>query len=252
MRWILISTPVTVRFQFYSSLNPSGEYRIPHVIILVALEENQPDLDVKKTARWLEGIPLLAKWAKVEAVYQSYFTLLLLSVPVPVWNMIPDHPACSFVGFATSPNLVTLAEPSKESERARELAKLNLPTPGDSMESRRAQYEIREREESSLIGSKIQSFQPRSKPKVYESDSEHEYAAASFWSNHKLPKKIGSREGHFKLGYEEGLAEVGTLQLRLTEKDDVLTLANTRIAEKNRTILYLKDYLRNHGFHVGD
>ncbi|KAH8748552.1 hypothetical protein F5882DRAFT_234875, partial [Hyaloscypha sp. PMI_1271] len=90
-----------------SSLSPSGQYRIPHVIISVALEESQPDLDVKKTARWLEGIPLLVKWAKVEAVFQSYSTLLLLSIPVPVWNMIPDHPACSFVGYTTSPNLVT-------------------------------------------------------------------------------------------------------------------------------------------------
>ena len=90
-----------------SSLSPSGQYGIPHVIISVALEEGQPDLDAKKTARWLENIPLLAKWAKVEAVYQSYSTLLILSVPVPIWNLVPDHPACSFVGYATSPNLVT-------------------------------------------------------------------------------------------------------------------------------------------------
>jgi hypothetical protein len=99
------------------SLAPSGQFRVPHVLISVALEESQPDLDVKKTARWLESIPVLAKWAKVEAVFQSYSTLLVMSVPVPIWNMLPDHPACSFVGYVTSPNLVTQPPPSKEAEQ---------------------------------------------------------------------------------------------------------------------------------------
>jgi hypothetical protein len=91
------------------SVTPS--VRFPHVLISLALEESQPDLDVKKTARWLESIPLLAKWAKVEGVYQSYSTLLILSVPVPVWNMLPDNPACLSTGYATSPNLVIPARP---------------------------------------------------------------------------------------------------------------------------------------------
>jgi hypothetical protein len=96
------------------SLTPSG--RGPHVLISVALEKSQPDLDVKKTARWLESIPLLAKWTKVEAVFQSYSTLLILSVPIPIWNMLPDHPACSFVGYVTSPNLITPASTCTELE----------------------------------------------------------------------------------------------------------------------------------------
>jgi len=91
------------------SVTPS--VRFPHALISLALEESQPDLDVKKTARWLESIPLLAKWAKVEGVYQSYSTLLILSVPVPVWNMLPDNPACLSTGYATSPNLVIPARP---------------------------------------------------------------------------------------------------------------------------------------------
>ena len=36
----------------------------------------------------------------------KYSTLLVLSVPVPVWNMLPDHPACLFIGYVTAPNLV--------------------------------------------------------------------------------------------------------------------------------------------------
>lgn len=64
--------------------------------------------------------------------------------------------------------------------------------------------------------------------------------------------KRGSREEEFKLRYEEKLAEVEVLRRRLAEKDELLALAETRITDKNRTIVYLKNYLRNHGFHVAD
>jgi len=64
--------------------------------------------------------------------------------------------------------------------------------------------------------------------------------------------KRGSREEEFKLRYEEKLAEVEVLRRRLVEKDELLGVEETRIAEKNRTIVYLKDYLRRHGFHVAD
>jgi hypothetical protein len=108
--------PLSSPHSSLSSLAPSGQYRTPHVIISVALKESQPDLDVKKTARWLESKPFLTKYAKVEGGFKSYSTLLLLSVPVPDWNMLPDRPACSFVGYATSPNLVTNLSPSIEME----------------------------------------------------------------------------------------------------------------------------------------
>ncbi|PVH73436.1 hypothetical protein DL98DRAFT_51850 [Cadophora sp. DSE1049] len=98
--------PLSSPLSSLSSVASTGEYSTPHVIISVALEENQAALDVKETARWLASIPFLAKWAKVEGVFKSFSTLLLVSVPVPVWNMLPDHPAYSFVGYATSPNLV--------------------------------------------------------------------------------------------------------------------------------------------------
>jgi hypothetical protein len=64
--------------------------------------------------------------------------------------------------------------------------------------------------------------------------------------------KRASREEEFKLRYEEKLAEVELLRRRLVEKDELLALSETRISDKNRTIVYLKNYLRNHGFHVAD
>jgi hypothetical protein len=99
-----------------SSLSPSGRFKIPHVLISVALEEDQPDLDVQRTARWLESIPFLAKWAKVECAFSSCSTLLVLSIPVPIWNMLPDHPAYCFIGYVAAPNLIVSSPLAVEHE----------------------------------------------------------------------------------------------------------------------------------------
>ncbi|PVH83395.1 hypothetical protein DL98DRAFT_413125, partial [Cadophora sp. DSE1049] len=87
-----------------SSVSSDGSYKVPHVLITLQLEENQP-LDASQCARWLDKFPLLAKWVKVEAVFPSHSTLMILSVPMPIWDMLPDHPACSFIGYATGPNI---------------------------------------------------------------------------------------------------------------------------------------------------
>ncbi|KAH8763365.1 hypothetical protein F5882DRAFT_304721, partial [Hyaloscypha sp. PMI_1271] len=81
-----------------SSVSSTGCYKVPHVLITLQLEENQ-SLDTEQTARWLDRFPLLAKWVKVEAVFPSYSTLMIMSVPLPIWDMLPDHPACSFIGY---------------------------------------------------------------------------------------------------------------------------------------------------------
>ncbi|KAH7410847.1 hypothetical protein BKA64DRAFT_772211 [Cadophora sp. MPI-SDFR-AT-0126] len=74
--------------------------------------------------------------------------------------------------------------------------------------------------------------------------------------NEKLEEKIrllkrGSGES-YQRRYEEKLLEVEMLRTRLVEKEDVIRLAETRIADKNSTIVYLKNYLRTHGFRVED
>ncbi len=81
--------------------------------------------------------------------------------------------------------------------------------------------------------------------------------------NEKLEEKIrlmkrGSREGEgLRESYEQKALEVEVLRQRLIERDheirdrdDALRLAETRIAEKNSRIVYLKDFLRTQGFRV--
>ncbi|KAI0434113.1 hypothetical protein F5Y09DRAFT_5587 [Xylaria sp. FL1042] len=79
---------------------------VPHVMVSLALEDDQ-NLNIEDWERWLASIPALAKYVQVQGVFKSHSTLLLLSLPVMVWDMLPDHHACNFIAFIRSNNLVT-------------------------------------------------------------------------------------------------------------------------------------------------
>ncbi|CAN8096523.1 unnamed protein product [Discula destructiva] len=85
----------------------------PHVMISLALEDDQR-LDLSAWEQWLSSFPALARYVKVQGVFKSHSTLLLLSMPVTVWDLLPDDPACSFVAFIRSNNLI---KDPKEVER---------------------------------------------------------------------------------------------------------------------------------------
>jgi len=82
---------------------PEGDFELPHVLISLALEGEQL-LDVKAWERWLADCPSFAKYAKIEGKYKSRSTLLILSLPVVIWNMLPENLAYSFIGYVESPN----------------------------------------------------------------------------------------------------------------------------------------------------
>jgi hypothetical protein len=89
----------------------NGDNVLPQVLITLALEEEQL-LDFEQCRRWLQDFPALAKYATVQGVYRSNSTLLVLSLPVPIWDWIPDDPACSFIGYVHSQNLLVDQEPT--------------------------------------------------------------------------------------------------------------------------------------------
>jgi hypothetical protein len=39
-------------------------------------------------------------------VFTSYSTVLILSIPVVIWNMLPENPACQPISYITSRNLI--------------------------------------------------------------------------------------------------------------------------------------------------
>jgi hypothetical protein len=97
------------------------ERATPHVLISVALEQDQL-LDAKATANveeWIRSFPALAKHVHVQGVYRSYSTLLLLSLDVTVWNCLAEHPACAFIGYVRSDNLLDNAPVALEQQHRR-------------------------------------------------------------------------------------------------------------------------------------
>ena len=81
------------------------DFRTPKVLISLSLEEDQ-ELSPNAWAEWLASIPAKIESACVEGVYRSYSTLVLLSVPVATWDMLPESPAVNFIGFVRSDDLL--------------------------------------------------------------------------------------------------------------------------------------------------
>jgi hypothetical protein len=91
------------------------EFVVPRVVISLTLEDQ--NLDSATCEKWLASCPALVKFAKVEAVYKSFSTLLLLTVLVFTWNWLSEDPACSFVGYVMSTNLITTVSPPPRVKR---------------------------------------------------------------------------------------------------------------------------------------
>ncbi|KAL8776403.1 MAG: hypothetical protein Q9203_003400 [Teloschistes exilis] len=83
---------------------PDPGFKCPKVLISVALEENQ-QLQEESWTEWLRSVPALAKYMQVQGVYESDSTLVLGLIPVAIWDLLPRHPAVSFVSFVRSDNL---------------------------------------------------------------------------------------------------------------------------------------------------
>ena len=85
----------------------------PHVMISLALEDDQR-LDINAWEQWLNAFPSMAKYVKVQGVFKSHSTLLLVSLPVMVWDLLPEDPAISFVAFIRSNNLAIQRKPQPQ------------------------------------------------------------------------------------------------------------------------------------------
>ncbi|KAL8652911.1 MAG: hypothetical protein Q9226_004074, partial [Calogaya cf. arnoldii] len=77
------------------------------VLLAVSIADDAA-CDIAVWKKWLiHDAPLAVTQieVKVEAVYKSHSTMLVISVPVVAWNCLPNKPAYRFVGFVKSGNL---------------------------------------------------------------------------------------------------------------------------------------------------
>lgn len=87
-------------------LFPDPDFVSPKVLISVALQEGEM-LQTPHAMKWLKDFPAVAKCVHVEGVYRSdeSSTVLLLILPVALWDLLPGDPAISFVAFVRSRHL---------------------------------------------------------------------------------------------------------------------------------------------------
>jgi len=76
--------------------------RDPQVLLAIRLDSDIFDLEA--WIEWVRNAPPEAKDIRIEGTYDSFSTLVLLRMPVTIWNLLPENSAYSFVGFVTSGN----------------------------------------------------------------------------------------------------------------------------------------------------
>jgi len=93
------------------------------VLITVQLDDAIPP-NLAEWRNWLRThIPTNVAKIEVEGVFEGNSTVVLLRLPVAIWDMLPDHGAYNFVGYVRSSNLVV-----KELETALSAVQTSLPT----------------------------------------------------------------------------------------------------------------------------
>jgi hypothetical protein len=76
------------------------------VLITVKLDDRIP-LNLAEWRNWLQRqIPINVAEIDVEGVFEGSSKVVLLRLPVAIWDMLPDHDAYSFVGYVRSSNLI--------------------------------------------------------------------------------------------------------------------------------------------------
>jgi hypothetical protein len=72
--------------------------------ILLAIRLENKTFDSDMWLEWVRSAPPEAQEIRIEGIYDSFSTLLVLRMPVAVWNLLPENPSYSFISFVTSAN----------------------------------------------------------------------------------------------------------------------------------------------------
>ncbi|ETS80329.1 hypothetical protein PFICI_07858 [Pestalotiopsis fici W106-1] len=78
----------------------------PRVVLSISLTEDIRADDAESCRRWLTDFPLPTEDITVEAVFKSFSTVVLISVALEIWDVLPEIPGCNFVCYSQSKNLL--------------------------------------------------------------------------------------------------------------------------------------------------
>ncbi|KAM7196233.1 hypothetical protein V8F33_006345 [Rhypophila sp. PSN 637] len=81
---------------------PDTKVETPKVLIRILLREGS--FNTADFAAWLLQAPKDAVNIEIEGAYGSLSTLLIVKMPLSVWNLLPRDPALSLIGYVTTDN----------------------------------------------------------------------------------------------------------------------------------------------------
>ncbi|KAK1759833.1 hypothetical protein QBC47DRAFT_116659 [Echria macrotheca] len=91
---------------------PVADLTFPGVLISVRLEpDSLKDPDIEAWAKWMLSIPpgssqvtFEDQTVRIEGLYRSFSSLLILRIPLDTWTLLPKHRAMTFIGYVTGEN----------------------------------------------------------------------------------------------------------------------------------------------------
>lgn len=75
--------------------------------ILVTCQLREQNVDAEKWKEWIRTAPEPAKNIQVAAIYPGFSAVLILELPLVVWDLLPPSPAISFVAYTTGKNHIS-------------------------------------------------------------------------------------------------------------------------------------------------
>jgi hypothetical protein len=75
--------------------------------ILVTCRLRDQHVDVERWRQWLLNAPEGAKAIQISALYPGFSAVLIVELPLVVWDLLPPSPAISFIAYTTGKNHIS-------------------------------------------------------------------------------------------------------------------------------------------------
>ncbi|KAL2272002.1 hypothetical protein VTJ83DRAFT_1373 [Remersonia thermophila] len=75
--------------------------------VLVTCRLRDPRVEVERWRQWLLNAPEQARKIQLSAIYPGFSTVLIVELPLAVWNMLAPSPAMSFIAYTTGRNHIS-------------------------------------------------------------------------------------------------------------------------------------------------
>lgn len=94
-----------------SDRNPQEGQKVPRLALAIRLRDNirLRELSIDLFTEWLRSIPIVAEQVRVEAGFESFSTLLIVSIPLSLSGYLPWNSSVVSLGPITSSNLMLTA-----------------------------------------------------------------------------------------------------------------------------------------------